>query len=466
MGAGPNGLAAAIELARNGISVLVLEASRTVGGAARTEELTLPGFRHDVGSAVFPMGVGSPFFASLPLAEHGLEWIHHEVPLAHPLDGGRAVLLRRSVEDTAWALGDDAPAYQRLMRPFVRRWETLAEHVLDTPLRVPRDPLLMARFGLLAVQSAERLAATFDTIEARALLGGNAAHSGAPLDSAPTAAIALVLMAAGHAVGWPVAKGGAGSITRALASLLESFGGKIETDARVGSLDELPPARAVLLAITSRQVAAVAGSRLPAGYRRRLATWRYGAGAFKLDWALGGPIPWLSDACRRAGTVHLGGSFAELQASEAAPAAGRAAERPFVLLAQPSLVDPGRAPEGQHTAWAYCHVPNGWQGDATAAVEAQLERFAPGFGERVLARRAHTPGELEAWDTNLVGGDVNGGAFTLLQTLGPGRWKLDPWTTPVKGLYVCSASTPPGGGVHGMCGYHAARAALTKSFGM
>ena len=466
VGAGPNGLAAAVELARNGLSVLVLEANRTIGGAARTEELTLPGFRHDVGSAVYPMGAGSPFFSTLPLAEHGLEWIHPDVPLAHPLDDGRAILLRRSVEDTAWWLGADGPAYERLMQPFVRRWATLAEHILDTPLRIPRDPLLMARFGLRAIQSAAGLASTFETDEAEALIGGNAAHSGVPLDRAPSAAIALVLMIAAHAVGWPVAKGGAGSITRALASLLESLGGTIETASPVSSLDELPPARAVLLAITSRQVARVAASRLPAGHRRALATWTYGPGAFKLDWALDGPIPWRSEACGMAGTVHLGGTFPELRDAEAAPGSGRLAERPFVLLAQPSLFDPTRAPEGKHTAWAYCHVPNAWQGDATAAIEAQVERFAPGFGERILARRAHTPSELEAWDANLVGGDVNGGAFTLFQTVGPARWKLRPWDTPLRNLYVCSASTPPGGGVHGMCGYHAARAALERTFGM
>jgi phytoene dehydrogenase-like protein len=466
VGAGPNGLAAAIELARNGLSVLLREAGPTIGGAARTEALTLPGFLHDVGSAVYPMGIGSPFFRTLPLADHGLEWIHSPVPVAHPLLHGRAVVLERSPVETAQALGADGAAYRRLVEPFVRRWSTFADHIMTTPFRPPRDPVLMGRFGLRAIQSTTRLAARFRTEEARALLAGNAAHAAVPLENAPSAAIGVVLMVAAHAVGWPVPRGGAGALTRALASLLRSLGGTIETDAPVTDLSELPPARALILALTNRQVASVAGDRLPRGYRTALERWRYGPGAYKVDWALDGPIPWEAADCARAITVHVGGTLEEIAEAERAPWHGRVAKRPFLLVVQPSVFDATRAPAGKHTAWAYCHVPNGWGGSATEAMEAQIERFAPGFRELVLARRVHTPADLEAWDANLVGGDVNGGAATMYQTFGPGRWRRSAWSTPIRKLYVCSASTPPGGGVHGMCGYHAARAALKRTFRM
>jgi phytoene dehydrogenase-like protein len=465
VGAGPNGLAAAVELAGNGLSVLVREANPCVGGAARTEELTLPGFRHDVGSAVYPLGVGSPFFTRLPLQEHGLEWIHPPIPLAHPLDGGRVVTMHRDLETTARKLSKDERAYRRLFEPFAGRWPTFAEHVLTTPFRPPRSPFLMARFGWRALRSTIALAERFETEEARALLAGNAAHSGAPLESLPSNAIGLVLMIAGHSVGWPIPRGGAGAITKALASLLRSLGGVIETGTRVQSLDDLPPAKAVLLALTPREVVRLAGNRLPSSRRQRFDAWRYGPGAFKVDWALAGPIPWEADDCRNAATVHLGGSMSEIAASERSPWAGSAAERPFVLLAQPSLFDGTRAPAEKHTAWAYCHVPNGWQGDATDAIERQVERFAPGFRRLVLARRVHTPAQLEAWDANLVGGDVNAGAATTAQIFGRGRWTSNPWGTGLDDVYLCSASTPPGGGVHGMCGYHAARAALARTFG-
>jgi phytoene dehydrogenase-like protein len=464
VGAGPNGLAAAIELARAGLSVLVREANSTTGGAARTEELTVPGVLHDVGSAVYPMGMGSPFLSSLPLAEHGLEWVHPTVPVAHPLGGGRAVLLHRSLDETVEQLGRDGPAYRRLVEPFVRSWGSFAEHLMDTPFRPPRQPVLMGRFALRAIRSAAGLARRFRSERARALLAGNAAHSGVPLDATPSGAIALALMIAAHAVGWPVPRGGAGSLTAALTSLLESLGGTIETHAPVQSLDELPAARAVLLAITPAQIARVGGPRLPAAYRRRLERWRYGPGAYKMDWTLDGSIPWASEACGRAGTVHIGGTLAEIALAERAPWQGRVAAKPFVLLAQPSRFDDTRAPAGMHTVWAYCHVPNGWAGDASLAVEAQIERFAPGFRERIIARRVHTPRQLEAWDANLVGGDVNGGAGSLSQMFGRTRWTSTPWSTPVADLYVCSAATPPGGGVHGMCGFHAARAALRHSF--
>ncbi|MBT8489144.1 MAG: NAD(P)/FAD-dependent oxidoreductase [Gemmatimonadetes bacterium] len=472
VGAGPNGLAAAVELARNGLDVLVLEAESTVGGSARTEELTLPGFRHDVGSAVYPLGIASPFFSSLPLEEHGLEWVHPDVPLAHPLDGQRAALLKRGLDETAADLRGDEASYRGLVSPFCRRWDAFRRHVLDAPTRIPRSPLLMLRFGLLAMRSTPSLADRFRTQEARALLAGNAAHAGIPLERPLASAVGLTLMVAGHTVGWPFARGGAGSITAALASLLRSLGGKIETDSRVTSLSDLPAARATLLALTHQQVAELAedplptGGRLPAGYRDMLRTWEYGPGAFKLDWALDGPIPWTDAEVARAGTVHLGGTLEEIALAERAPWKGTVADRPFVLLAQPSLFDPTRAPEGKHVAWAYCHVPNGWTGDATTLIEAQVERYAPGFRDRILARSVLGTADLEGWNANLVGGDVNGGAFTLSQTFGPMRSALRPWGTPVDGLYVCSASRPPGGGVHGMAGYHAARDALKRTFGL
>lgn len=466
VGAGPNGLAAAVELARNGLEVLLLEAEETVGGAARTEELTLPGFHHDVGSAVYPLGVGSPFFASLPLDEHGLEWIHPDMPLAHPLDGGRAAFLRRGLDRTGEESGPDEAAHRRMVEPFLRKWPTFVDHVLDAPTRPPRSPVLMLRFGLRALRSTVSLAGSLRTDEARALLAGNAAHSGIPLEKPLSGAVGITLMVAGHAVGWPFARGGAGTITGALASLYTSLGGTLETGARVRSLSDLPEARATLLALTHRQVADIAGDRLPDAYRHRLARWRYGPGAFKVDWALDGPIPWTRPEVAKAGTVHLGGTLEEIAVGERAAWEGRAPDRPFVLLAQPSLFDPSRAPEGKHVGWAYCHVPAGWDGDATDRIEAQVERFAPGFRERILARSARGPRELEAWNANLVGGDVNGGSLTLAQTFGPLRHALHPWSTPLDGLYVCSASRPPGGGVHGMVGYRAAREALSRSFGI
>jgi len=473
VGAGPNGLSASVALAGEGLSVLLVEANDVVGGAARTEELTLPGFRHDVGSAVYPMGAGSPFFRRLPLEEHGLEWVHPPLPLAHPMDGGDAAVLHRSVEETAAALGAGGAGYRRLVRPFVQAWPDFAEHVMDAPFRIPRRPVLMARFGARAALPTTVLARTLGSPEAKALLAGNAAHSAAPLERIPSAAVGLVLMIAAHAVGWPIARGGAGAITGALSSLFLSLGGTIETGRTVTSLDELPSARAILLALTPRQIARLGGDRIPARYRRRLRRWRYGPGAHKVDWALDAPIPWTSEICRRAGTVHVGGSLEEIASAERAPWRGSASPRPFVLVAQPSLFDPTRAPEGRHTAWAYAHVPNGWaptpegtMHPVTDAIERQVERFAPGFRARILARAVHAPVELEVWDGNLVGGDVNGGAPTARQWFGPTRWTPRPWATPVPDLYACSAATPPGGGVHGMCGYHAAMAALQGTFGV
>ncbi len=465
VGAGPNGLAAAITLAREGLRTLLLEANDQVGGAARTERLTLPGFHHDVGSAVYPMGVASPFFRSLALEEHGLEWVHPDITLAHPLEGARAVTLHRDLEETARRLEGAGPDYLRLMKPIVERWPTLAEHVLDTPFRIPSAPVLMARFGLRALRPTVALADRLPGEEAKALLAGNAAHSGAPLDTIPPSGVGLVLMAAGHAVGWPMPRGGAGRITGAMERCFLELGGTVETGHRVARLEELPPARAVVLALTPAQIARIGGDALPARYRQRLTRWSYGPGAFKVDWALDAPIPWAAEACRRAGTIHVGGGLDEIARAERTVWDGQPSERPFVLVAQPSLHDETRAPRGRHTAWAYCHVPNGWPGDATQAIEAQIERFAPGFRDVVLDRVAHGPRALETWNANLVGGDVNGGAMTPSQWFGPDRWK-GPWSTPVEALYVCSAATPPGGGVHGMCGYHAARTALRDTFGI
>jgi phytoene dehydrogenase-like protein len=462
VGSGPNGLAAAIRLAGQGRSVLVVEASDVIGGGVRSGELTLPGFVHDVCSAIHPMALASPFFRTLPLTDHGLQWIQPDAPLAHPLDDGTAVILERSVDATADGLGQDAPAYRSLMGPYVEAWTKLERELLG-PLRLPRHPVALARFGLSAIRSAASLGrARFHTDRGRALFAGLAAHSILPLERAATAAFGLVLGIAGHAVGWPLPRGGSRRLSEALASFLRSLGGEIVTGTDVKSVGELPPARTTLLDVTPRQVMRLAGDRLPAGYRRRLGRYRYGAAAFKLDYALDGPIPWKAAACARAGTVHLGATFDEILASESAVGAGRVSDRPFVLLAQQSLFDDTRAPAGKHTAWAYCHVPNGSTVDMTDRVEAQIERFAPGFRSRVLARHVFTPARFEAHNANLVGGDINGGAQDLGQLFTRPVARLVPYSTPLKGLYICSSSTPPGGGVHGMCGYFAAEAALKE----
>ena len=463
VGAGPNGLAAAIRLARDGSSVLVVEAAGSVGGGCRSGELTLPGFVHDVCSAVHPLAAGSPFLSGLPLARHGLSFVHPDVPLAHPLDDGTAVLLRRSVEDTALGLGPDQSAYRRLMGPLARRWGALSRDVLGPP-RIPRHPLTLARFGLRAIRSVRGLSrGTFEGTRARALLAGLGAHSILPLDRTVSGAFGLVLGAAAHAVGWPVARGGSSRIAEAMASYLRALGGSIETDRPIRTIDEVPDAEAVLLDLVPRGVVAVAGDRLPAAYRRRLERYRHGPGVFKLDYALDGPIPWRASACRGAGTVHLGGTLEEIEASEAAVAGGRIAENPFVLLVQASQFDRTRAPAGKHTAWAYCHVPAGCDVDVTARIEAQIERFAPGFRDRLLARSAMGPAALERYNPNYVGGDIAGGAHDGLQLFARPTLSLMPYTTPAEGLYMCSSATPPGAGVHGMCGYHAAGAVLKRT---
>ncbi|MEZ0284105.1 MAG: phytoene desaturase family protein [Thermoleophilia bacterium] len=462
VGSGPNGLAAAITLAEAGRRVLVIEGAETVGGGCRSAELTLPGFVHDVCSAVHPLVAGSPFFRSLPLAEMGVELAHPEAPLAHPLPDGTAVMLERSVTATAAGLGPDGAAYSDLVAPLVHDAGALIAGVLAPPLRPPRHPLALARFAPSGLRSAVGLGRRFSTERGRALLAGLAAHSFRPLDAPLTGGFGLLLAMLGHAVGWPVIRGGSGRLTEAMAARLVALGGEVETGRRVASLDELPPARAVLLDVAPRQALAIVGARLPAAYRRRLARYRHGPGAFKVDWALAGPIPWRSPECGRAATVHLGGTMAEIAAAEGVVAAGGHPERPYVLLAQQTVADPTRAPAGRHTAWAYCHVPNGSPVDMTERIERQVERFAPGFRELILARAVRGPARLEGENPNYVGGDIGGGLQDLRQTLARPAARLDPYATPAPGVYLCSSSTPPGGGVHGMCGYHAARSALRR----
>ncbi len=464
VGSGPNGLAAAIAIAEAGRSVLVIEGAAGIGGGCRTAELTLPGFRHDVCSAIHPLAAASPFLRELPLGDHGLEWVFPPAACAHPPADGTAVTLEHSISETAGQLaGADAHAYRVLMEPPVRDWPKLENDLLGPLPILPGSPLALARFGLTALRSARGLAeARFDREPARALLAGLAAHTVLPLERMSTAAITMVLGLLGHRVGWPFPRGGAGRLANALGSYLRELGGRIETGRWIASLDELPDSEAVLLDVTPRQLAAIAGDRLPSSYRRRLGRYRYGPGVFKLDLALAGPIPWRAERCLRAGTVHVGGTMAEIADAEAAVWRGEHPERPFVLLAQQSLFDDSRAPAGQHTAWAYCHVPHGSTIDMTAAIEGQIERFAPGFRDLILARSARTTADLESANPNLVGGDLAGGVTDLgqLWTRPVARWV--PYSTPVRGLYVCSSSTPPGGGVHGMCGYHAACAALRR----
>ena len=464
VGAGPNGLAAAVTLAREGLDVLVVEGAEEPGGGARTAELTLPGFRHDVCSAVHPLAAASPFFASLPLHEQGLEWIATPVPCAHPLADGPAALLTRDPQSTAAGLGGDGPAWRALVDPLLESWPDLLPELLG-PLHRPRRPWAMARFGLLGLRSATGLARRFREDAARAIWAGLSAHSFLPLERSPSAAVGLVLAMTGHASGWPIARGGSGQITEALVAHLRSLGGEIRTGWRLSRLEELPPARAVLLDVTPRQVLTLGRKQLPAPYARRLGRYRYGPAAFKLDYALAGPVPWKDAACGRAATVHLGGTLEEVAAAERSCGRGEMPTRPFVLFSQPTAFDPGRAPAGRHIGWAYAHVPHGWPGDATDAIEAQIERFAPGFKDLILARVARGPQSLERDNPNLVGGDINGGAQDLRQLFVRPTGLLDPYTTPVEGLFLCSSSTPPGGGVHGMCGWHAARSALRRVFG-
>lgn len=461
VGSGPNGLAAAITMAQAGAGVLVLEAAETVGGGTRSAELTLPGFVHDVCSAIHALGASSPFFRSLPLAEYGLEWVFPPASVAHPLEGGQAVLLERSVEATARALGQDEAAYLHLMAPLVSDWDKLAREILG-PLRLPpRHPLALGRFARYAFRSARGLAQSlFKGERARALFAGLAAHAIQPLDRPPTAAFGMVLGTTAHAVGWPMARGGSQKIADALAGHLRSLGGDVVTGRQVASLDELPPARVILCDVTPRQLSRMVGDRLPAGYRRQLEGYRYGPGVHKVDWALDGPIPWQAPECARAATLHLGGTLAEIEASERGVWLGDRVERPYVILVQQSLFDPTRAPAGKHTAWAYCHVPHGSPVNMTERIEAQIERYAPGFRDLILGRSVKSAVEMERYNPNYVGGDINSGVQDLRQLYTRPVPRLVPYSTPLKGLYICSSATPPGGGVHGMCGYFAAKAAL------
>jgi phytoene dehydrogenase-like protein len=461
VGSGPNGLAAAITLARAGWSVVIYEAKERIGGGARTEELTLPGYLHDVCSAIHPLGIASPFFRSMPLDQYGVEWVHPDAPLAHPLDDEPPALLEKSLDETGKTLGVDAESYKSLMQPFVEHWQKLFDDILG-PLPIPpRYPFLMARFGLSALRSTKGLVnSLFKDRKAKAMFAGMAAHSFIPLDHIPTASFGMVLGILGHAVGWPLPKGGTQSLIKAMAAYFESMGGKIVTGSPVINVDDLPTSRAVLFDVTPRQLLGIAAHRFPDGYRRKLEAYRYGPGIFKIDWALDGPVPWKWAECARGGTVHLGGTFEEIASAERDAWEGRIPEKPFVLFAQQSLFDQTRAPDGKQTGWAYCHVPNGSSVDMTERIENQIERFAPGFRERILARHTFNTVEYQAYNSNYVGGDINGGVQDIWQLFTRPTFRRVPYSTPDKQIYICSSSTPPGGGVHGMCGYFAAKAAL------
>ncbi len=463
VGGGPNGLAAAIVLARAGRSVELFEARDTIGGGCRSAELTLPGVLHDVCSAIHPLGRSSPLFRELELERHGLTWIDPPIQIAHPLEDGRAALVHRDVGRTVATFEDaaDARRYRRWMEPLARDWDLVVRHLLGPlPLGAIRHPVALGRFGLPSVLPMSAVAGRFSSPVARALLAGCAAHSFLPLAAPLTAGVGLALLASAHSVGWPIPRGGSQRLADALGSVLREAGGTITTGVEVRSLRELPAHRAALLDLTPRQVLAVAGDRLGGAYAAQLRRYRYGPGTFKLDLVLDGPIPWRISELAQAGTVHLGGTFEEVAASERAVAGGRVHARPFVLVAQPSRFDPSRAPDGREVVWAYCHVPNGWDGDATEAILGQLERFAPGFRDRIVAQHVMTPASLEAYNANDVGGDINGGLMHWAQFFTRPAVRLDPYSTPDPGIFICSASTPPGGGVHGLCGLHAARSAL------
>lgn len=462
VGSGPNGLAAAITFAQAKRSVLLLEAAETIGGGIRTKELTLPGFRHDVCAAIHPLALASPFFRSLDLTRFGLEWVHPPVPLAHPLDDDPAVLMERAIEGTAQELGRDKDAYLRLLKPFVDQWQGLVGDLLK-PLSIPMHPLTVLRFSLNGVLSARSVVERcFLDKRARALFAGNSCHSILPLEALSSGAFGIMLSMVGHAVGWPIVKGGSQGLAEALASYFLSLGGEIEVNSQVSSIKDLPPSQVVLFDVSPRNLDRIVGDRFPTHYRRSLQRHRHGPGAFKVDWALDGPIPWKDSACLKAGTLHCGGTFEEIATSERQVWYGAPPERPFVLLSQPSLYDPTRAPEGKHTAWAYCHVPNGCAADMTHAIEEQVERFAPGFRKLIKARHSMSPARMEEYNQNYIGGDIVGGvqSYRELFIRPLGRWQA--YSTPLKGYYLCSASMPPGGGVHGMCGHLAAKKALRE----
>jgi len=453
-------------MAQAGLSVLVREAAPVIGGGSRTEELMQPGHLHDVCSAVHPLGAASPFFRSLPLERHGLDWVHSPTLLAHPFDDGSVVTLERKLADTCAELGDDGEAWRSLMEPFVRRWPPLMKEAL-APIRIPGRPFFMARFGLQAVRSVEGLVESrFQEDRTRALFAAIAGHCMLPLDWKVTASFGLMLSVAGHAVGWPLARGGSRSIVQALASHLQELGGVIETDAPVTNVDELPPSQAVLFNVTPRQLLRIAGHRLPDRYRGQMERFRYGPGAFKVDWILSEPVPWKNPRCHDAPVLHLAGSYRDVLASEVAPWRGIDSDKPFVLFVQPQTFDPSRAPEGRHIGWAYCHVPHASDTDYTDAIEQQVERFAPGFRDTIIQRHVMSPADYEAHNSNMIGGDINAGAQDVMQMFLRPVTRWNPYTTPAKELYLCSASTPPGGAVHGMCGYYGAKAALKRSFGL
>jgi len=455
IGSGPNGLSAAVALAQRGLSVVVYEASDHIGGSARTAELTLPGFRHDIGSAIHPMGVASPFFCGLPLADHGLSWVHPVAPLAHPFDDSPPAVLERGVAETAETLGADGRAYARWMGPLVARFDDLLAGAF-AGLAIPQSPLLMARFGVWALQPASVAARLlFSGERARGFFAGNAAHSIMPMERVPSSAIGVMLGAAGHAVGWPFPRGGAQAIPDALAGLLRSLGGVIRAGVHIDDLDAVETDGPVFFQTSPRGLAEIAGKHLPAGYLRRLGRYRYGPGVFKIDWALDGPIPWKDAACARAGTLHLGGTLAEIAESERIAWRGGTNQRPYVLLAQHSLFDDTRAPAGKHTAWAYCHVPNGSDVDHTEFIEAQVERYAPGFRDRILGRHTMNCADFERWSPNFVGGDINVGVPDIDQLFTRPVARLNPYSTPNPRIFLCSAASPPGGGVHGVAGAQA-----------
>jgi phytoene dehydrogenase-like protein len=460
IGAGPNGLAAAVRLAEAGFSTLVLEAAQSIGGGTRSAELTLPGYVHDVCAGVHALGTCSPALARETLGDHTPQWVFPDIPIAHPLDGGRAGVLHRDLGETVVGLGVDGKRWHHLLRPMIDNWDKLAPQLLGPLLSIPRHPIVMARFGLKALQPASLLVRRFETDEAAALFGGCAAHAFLPLTRPLTSAFGLMLTAAAHVGGWPFAAGGSQAVADALAARFIELGGELRTDTLVRDLTELPPHRVVLFDTNPAQLASIAADALSPRYRTRLRKFHHGPGAFKIDYALDAPVPWDNEACRRSGTVHVVGTFAELAAAQKAVSAGRMPERPFVLVAQPSLFDPTRAPAGKHTLWAYAQVPHGYSGDATDAIERQIERFAPGFRDIVRKRRVATPAALEEYNPNYVGGDIAGGAHTGLQLVFRPTLSLRPYATPNPSLFLCSASTPPGAGVHGMCGWHAAEKVL------
>ena len=464
VGSGPNGLASALTLARFGLSVIFFEAQNSLGGGTRSAELTLPGFLHDICSAIYPFSVSSPFFVGLKLAADELARVYSPAALAHPFDDGSAAVVEKSLENTAARLGDDRNAYVRLFRPFVENFPILTGDLL-APLHIPSHPLILARFGYYATRSACGLARKiFEGVHARSLFAGVGAHSMMPLDKSPTAAFGLVLQAAAHADGWPLIKGGSVNIARTIEKRLRSHGVEIVTSRPIGSLGELPSAKAVLFDVTPRQLLKIVGDKFPERYRKRLERYRYGPGVFKMDWALGGPIPFKAPECSQAATIHIGGTIDEIAASEREVCDGKASLRPFVILAQQSLFDPSRVPPGKQSAWAYCHLPHGSDVDMTERIEAQVERFAPGFKDLILARHVMRPADLEKYNANYIGGDINGGILDWGQLFARPVLRLNPYSTPLRGIFICSSSTPPGGGVHGMCGYNAARSVLKEIF--